>query len=643
MAFNPPGPYAFNYLQTQPLDSQTGFYIYSSQLESVSNITLLGGPPWLELINVFSNIELNKITFTLKINESYAYSMAEGDYSASVRLRIQGSQYLGGTLINPSYTYSTFLNVNLNVQHVTVLTLTPSLLPFSYVIGDSTPQNQTLSIESDSNWTITSGQSWVTLSSINGVGSAQIVVGVNTNGLDAGSYSALLTVVDNSNTRYATVTLTITDETTANDYLVVTPQLTNFLSILGEANSAEKIINIDASDDWSLTNSASWLNTSATTGSSGQSTITLTVDSAALTNTNISYLATVTFQSQDIIKIIYVELRILNFVTQGLANETLYYADDRNEFQVTNIDNSNDLILQAIISNGEIYTVKRFKTPYHQGVAKALFGMETNFLLQSVNPTNNFNTRIKNNFLPTNTTFQAINKNRNTGLENLIASYANVRFLKGKTPTVANKLCYIPEKVTLDANSLISLTVQSTNAITEIEVTGDYTGTFTTSIAGNLYTYNAILNLGPLNLVPGNVIEVTFGIITLEITIDETYPEINTLAFQNEWNEFELFTTKGFLTIEKPASKTETDLQVNGKVHTKVSEIKTGKDYALSTGWLHTQAEVDWLSMILDSKIIFIYQNGEPIEIILETKKLQLYKTRENLRAYQLKFKKAIV
>ena len=84
-------------------------------------------------------------------------------------------------------------------------------------------------------------------------------------------------------------------------------------------------------------------------------------------------------------------------------------------------------------------------------------------------------------------------------------------------------------------------------------------------------------------------------------------------------------------------------MQVEGEKHTKVVAIDKGVDYTINTGYLYTQAEVDWLERMLYAKRKFIFIDDQPIEIIMETKSIETYKTREYTKGYPLKFRKAIV
>lgn len=635
MAFNPASPLGLNYIQQQTTISQQ--VVEFSPITSVQgNIEVLSLPVWLTATNIFYNSTNNKIYFTLKVNNAYAASMQPGEYNDTIKVRYRGGSF------STTYTSNNY-TVILSVIAYTPLQLNPTVFPFTYLIGGSNPQNQTLNITSSSNWTIVASQSWVTLSQTTGVNSGQIFVGVDPSGLSVGQYSAILTVQDFQTTRQATVTLNVTEGDTINDFLYVNPQNLEFVSELGVANTTTKQVAIEASGSWSASASESWVNLSANSGSSGITNITVSVDSVALTDLDVPYLAQITFTQDDLQKTIYVQLYLVEFLTQGLESEGLYFSDDRNRLQITNIQPNMYLYLEGTLNNGSQNIIYQLNAPYQNGIAKVLVGLETNVMLKSVTPTSDFTSRIKNNISPVVINFVAYNKQQFSGGQSTINNFSNVRFLTGKTPTEINKLCYIPSTIHVTKNAVLSLSCLSTDALTAIEITGDVTATLSSVIADNLLVYNAIVNLTALDLEVGNSITITFGDVTLNVVIKPEGLEQNILAIQNEWKEYEFFECTGALKMAPTAKQTTTELADEATKHTKIVSIDSGVDYEINTGDVYSQDEIDWLSKILDSKRVFIYRNGEPVEIILSTNSLDTYETRRAYSAFKLKFKKAIV
>lgn len=638
MAFNPASPLAFNFTQYQAnIQEETVTLDVNNAISNVNSIQVLNLPPWLVADNISYEGNQDKIYFRLRVNASYAFAMAEGDYNGTIRIKYNGTLLFQSSITSDPY------NVSLSVVHVTPLSLSPTTLPFNFLVGEQNPQNQTLNITSESNWTINPSQNWVTLSQNTGVNSGQVFVGVDPTGLTVGQYSAILTVQDAQGIRQANVTLNVNEGDTDIDFLYISPQNLQFLSQLAVANTTINAVSVEASGNWTAVSSDSWLVISATSGSSGISSIDVSVDSAALINVDDPYLGQITFTQQNLQKIIYVELFLVEFFIQGITSETLYFSDDRNKLQVTNILPNMFLYLEGTLNNGVQNQLYKLNAPYQNGLAKVLFGLETNVMLRSVVPTNNFSSRIKNNISPVTINFVAYNKQLNTGAAIPIDNYSNVRFLTGKTPTVTNKLCNVPSTIHVTKNAVLSLSCLSTELLNEIVITGDVTATLTTGIADNLLVYNAIVNLSALDLAVGNAITITFGVMVVNIVIKEENIEHTILAFENEWKEYENFECTGKLQIDTTADVTETKIQVEGDTQTKVVSIDSGKTYTVNTGPIYSQAEIEWLAKILEAKRKFIYINGEPVEIVITTKSLNTYETRKAFNSYKLKFKKAIV
>lgn len=633
MSFTPASPITFNFVQFQNTASQTVYHQNNGPFNGDS-IQVLGLPLWLQATNIYADNTTNRIYFTLSVNETYAANMSDGDYNASLTLKLQ----IGAFPLN----YGPY-QVFLNVTEVTPLSLAPTTLPFNFTIGGNTPQNQTLNISSESNWSIVASQAWVTLSQTVGVNSGQVFVGVDPSGLTTGQYSAILTVTDNTQVpRSATVTLNVSDGNTEVDFLYASPQNIEFVSELAVENTTVKALLVESSGNWSATVSEDWLNISVNSGNTGITQIDVSVDSINLTDLDVPYLAQIVITQAGLQRTVFVQLFLLEFLQDGITSETLYFADDRNKLQVTNVAPNMFLYLEGVLNNGIQNLIYKLNAPYQNGLAKVLFGLETNVMLQSVVPTNNFSTRIKNNISPVNINFTAYNKQLNTGATIPLESYANVRFLTGKTPELDNRLSYIPTQVHLTADAVLSLSTLSDEAITEISITGDVTATLNTSIAENLYVYNAVVNLADFNLSVGQNISITFGAVVVNVTIKPKGLEQTIVAFENEWKEHEFFEFTGELKIEDQAKATETQIQVEGNEQTKIVSIDASKDYTLNTGNIYSEPEINWLSKMLTAKRVFIYRESTPVEIVLTSKKLQTYKTRTAFNAFRLQFKKAI-
>lgn len=587
-------------------------------------------PAWLKITNEFWNADENRKEFTISLDANYLASVNPGIISFNL------------TIVNwYSRNYIASFPITLEVLDTLLLSISPTIKLFNYVIGDNFPQNEILQVSSESNWSVTASQSWVTLSQSAGSGVGQIYFGVDPTGLAVGQYEGIITVQDNLFTRTTIVTLIVSEGDTLTSYLNLEPRNLQYVSEFGIANTTAKILNLENSHAWTAVASQAWIVLSASSGAAGNSAVTVTVNSIALAVNN--YTGEIVFTSNGIIKKVFVVLSVVEFLTSGIESEGLYFCDDRNKLNVTNIENNTFLTLDADASFASGNLAYQFEAPYFKGLASIVIGKETNNLLKSVIPTNNFTSRVQNNIVPININLTAFNRNKITETTAQIAQYANLKFLTGKTPVIPNKLCYIPNTIYVTKKAVLSLSLLASASPSQIVITGAVTATIGVSAANNLYVYNALINLSEFALTTGNAITITYGSLAVNVVIKKEEPEVNILAFENEWREYEFFETTGFLTTTKNAEKTDTEIQIEGEIHTKTVSIKIGKDYIINTGYILTQEEVDWLSELLNSKRVFLYEGTNPVEIILETKSLQVYKTREYGRSYLLKFKKAIV
>ena len=610
----------------------------ADDFSDAKEIILYNLPPWLEVYNQWFDASNSEYEFSLRLKTSYTESMTSGVYTVNLApwLKIKYSLfywdrfYLGNDI-----------QITLEVKDTVLLSINPTSKLYTYTIGGAVPQSQLFQITSESNWSITSLESWVVLSASNGVGNGSVIIGVDPTGLPVGTYDSIIRVTDAGFTKDAVVTLTINEGDTETSYLYLNSRNLQFVSELATINTKQVVINLETSHTWTAVASDTWIVVSDASGNAGINDITISVDSVSKAIG--TYNGYVLFSCNGIIKKVYVTLIVLEFLVEGITSETLYFADDRNKLRATNINSNTFLVVDATTSNGINNIPYQMEAPYFEGISEIVIGEETNNLLKSVTPTNSFISRVQNSIAPININLTAYNEDKTTEALTELAAYSNLKFLTGETPTIANKLCYIPTTIYVTKNAVLSLSVLAMIAPTEIVITGDVTATIGTSIANDLYVYNAIVNLADFTLATGNALTITFGSLTVNVVIKKDEPETTIIAFENEWRCYEFFETTGFLTIDKSADKTTTELQVEGEKHTKVVSIDIGVSYTLNTGYIYTQEEVEWLTKILQAKRIFIYQNNTPVEITLETKTLQLYKTREHSHAYSIKFKKAIV
>lgn len=590
-------------------------------------------PSWMSVLNSSAVDEVGK--FFVSVNASGANGWSPGVHQAT--LSFFAVNYNDPNLV---YTDLGTYTIKISITDNVALFVSPSVLSFNYLIGTAAPATKTIVLNSANNWTITPNQSWVTLSAASGSNDASVQVGVDIATMPAGAYSALLTINDGTIQKLVSISLVVTEEDTVSEYLYVNPANLEFISEETVANTTEKTLVVDTGGPWSAVVSETWLLLDAYNGPAGINEIAVTVDSAPLPDG--IYQAIITVTANGIIKKAYVVLRVVQYSVTGLVNGGLYYEGDRNYLVVSNVNDNSFLLLQVEASSGSETHNYPLSQPYFKGVARALVGMETRYLIPSNTPPATLDSGIYNTVRPITLNIDAYEEHRFTGITTSFGSYTGLKFLKGKTPTVAGRASYIPSVIYATNKASIQLTVVSENSPANAVITGAISDTINGGLTNGLYLYTLLLNLEDYTLVQGDVVNVAFGGQNLTIYINNDYTELNTIAFENEWGVYELYQTRGQLSWYSKVSQTTTTKALNGLEHTQILEAPEDAEFTINTGYILTQNEVDWLARILNSKRVFIYLDGEPVEVIITTNKLLLYETRNHNNSYKLQFKKAI-
>ncbi|NGZ61409.1 MAG: hypothetical protein CV081_13050 [Nitrospira sp. LK265] len=159
----------------------------------------------------------------------------------------------------------------------TTVALSPLSLTFSGVQGGVNPASQTLTVNSNGNWTANSSATWLTLSPSSGSGNGSIAANVALSATAVGTNNATITVTSGGVVRTISVTLTVSVGS-----LTASPNSVAYTATQGRANPAAQSIAISANGTWSVSDGASWLSLSPTSGSNN-GTITTSVNTATAT------------------------------------------------------------------------------------------------------------------------------------------------------------------------------------------------------------------------------------------------------------------------------------------------------------------------------------------------------------------------
>lgn len=640
MALFTPHSHTFNHTLSTPSPTDSLLVVcsdldatslYDFRTPEVKNV-----PNWLTVSDITKGLDGSYyISFELALNTTVADAMAIGTYTASLEVTWYNRTTRKSSA--PSYFQATLI-----IEEGNKFELTPSNLNFSYVTGAPNPPNQIAQVKTNYNWNITSTQTWLTVAPAAGLGDSTIVVSVDPSGLPSGTYTGRLVGRDPYYERYTDVTLIVNNPDSEVDFLNVTPTNLEFVAEVDtDYEGATKTLTIESSGTWTVSSKPSWLTVSASSGTSGSSTIDVDVVTTDLPIGTLT--ASIVFTMGTLSKTVVVQLIIINYVSTGIDSENFYFAKDRNKLIVSSTIPNTYLQLLNNVATGTNNLTYPQQAPYFKGIANIIIGQETEVLQNPVTPTTNFTTRVYNGITPVNYGIYSSNVNKITNAVSAIKDYQNVRFLRGYTPTTANKLCYIPSTITVTKTSILTLTTFATTAPNDIIITGDVTATISNSLLDNLYVYTAIINLADFSLTTGNTINIAFGTLSVDVTIKASEPEETLLAFENQWGALEYFNASGFLTKSPSVTAKTSEFANNGKKHTKIISIDSGVEYSLNSGWIYSQDEAEWFTKVLDSKRLFVLENNQFTEIILTTKKLELYATRDYLKAYSLNFKKAIV
>ena len=145
-------------------------------------------------------------------------ALTAGSYSASITLSATGAASLT-------------VPVTFTVTAAPTITLSPSTLAFTSTQGGASPANQTIALTNAGgtvSWTVSDNASWLSVSPASGSNSNTLTATVDTTGLAAATYNAIITVTPTGSVaKTMAVTLTVTAPTTASITLTWVPDTTS--------------------------------------------------------------------------------------------------------------------------------------------------------------------------------------------------------------------------------------------------------------------------------------------------------------------------------------------------------------------------------------------------------------------------------
>lgn len=162
----------------------------------------------------------------------------------------------------------------------------PTSLTFAATQGGTNPATQTVTISNTGSgtlsWTASDNATWLTASPTSGTGNGTVTLSVITGTLATGSYSGTMTL--SGATGVTPVTVPVTFTVTAAPNISLNPSSLTYTATQGAANPTKQTVsltNTGGTLNWTVSDSASWLSVSPTSGSSS-STLTTAVNTSGL-------------------------------------------------------------------------------------------------------------------------------------------------------------------------------------------------------------------------------------------------------------------------------------------------------------------------------------------------------------------------
>lgn len=341
------------------------------------------------------------------------------------------------------------------------------------------------------------------------------------------------------------------------------------------------------------------------------------------------------------VKTISVLLRIVQELTEGIESGKLYYADDRNALILgTATSNAEALMEFESTASGKIKSYSR-RVPYFNDLAEVIIGLETNALLKPQNLPSIFTSGAFIPVKPLEMDFTVYDKVINSTAITERSSYANVKFLNGRSPKTENRLSNIPASITVPKDALISFSFYDEGSIASIEISGSITGSVPIlGISTNIYA--AVVNLSDYSLSGGDKITISCAGHSIDVIIKPSELSTYRLIWLNQWDCPEIMSLDGAIEIIEEEDSKTVSLAEAGKVISRIIEIKEPKSFKVGTGNVYSNAEANWLAGILRSKKMWLEIAGERVEVVRTFRSISVSKTRQFSRNYNLTFDAAI-
>ena len=643
--FNPPS-LNFNYLPHSGIVPNETVILVPAFIPDAFP-AVIGKPDWLDVIysgeERDSNNELVGFRYIISVKPSVADILGLGYFQGAVLMRYK--QGLFNIKIE-------ILPVLLRVLNYTQLAISPRSFTIAYNQGDTAPTARYMNIVASGPWSIAPNQNWLTFSSFNGSGNANVALYVDVAGLPLGTSHARFLVDDGRTQVTGDVFVIVTGETTE-EYVIVNPIALEFSETRNQAPTDIRQFTIDSTIESTITTDVPWLALSQTAVDAGYSTITASTQNTQSLLVGM-YPATITVSSAIGEKYIDVLLVISEKQFNNLINNGFYYAKDRNKLTGASSVQNAEVIIN-IKAQGESFGIKNYlrKIPYYRNILSTVIGLETDILL-SPSELPPLETLFYKHISPVRYDLRISNRSLTTGFTENVATIENLNFINGKTPPSSSEseinldvLTYLPPKFTAPLDGVIAFSIRTlTPPSCFVSIIRDgaviVLPTIPVSVP-NTNIYTGFISLKNYSLKVADRFIVKFGLFQVEAQIKPTELPTAQIIWENEWDCPEIFNASGIVQISlNDGSKTVVTSR-DGKEYEKVIEAKSSKSFSITTGNLYSNAELEFLATIMDAKRIWIQIGKTRTPVIHNIRNAEIFKTRDFLPELDLKFKSAEV
>ena len=252
-----------------------------------------GGNPTVQSVSI-SNTGGGTLSWSASdsaawLSLSPASGTGNGVVTASVTIgTLAAGSYSGTITLSATGAASVTIPVALTITAAPVppaLGLSPTSLSFTAQAG-AHPAAQTLTVSNAGggtlSWSVSNNASWISHSPTSGTGNGAVTISVTTGSLTAGTHNGVVTLYASG---AASVIVPVTFTVIATPTITLSPSSLSYAATQGAANPANQNVSLTNSGgtlSWTVSDDASWLAVSPTSGS-GNSTLTTSVNTAGLT------------------------------------------------------------------------------------------------------------------------------------------------------------------------------------------------------------------------------------------------------------------------------------------------------------------------------------------------------------------------